>query len=131
MKKIRMLSIFFGFVLLGSVVLTAASEPVVRPVSIDVSLEKMRPDERGTDVRNIYTVTIDDTDTEEASDETYRIIYYLDDRFVEDFENQSLPFSFTRNFKGQKTGFHEIQIDLEDKEEIIVARGTVTVRVKR
>lgn len=102
--------------------------PLVRSVDIAVSTAKMKEDGRGTNVDNIYTFTVEDPG-KTAAGQTFNILYYLDDRYVEEFKSQTLPFSFTRNFKGQPDRAHDIRIDIEDQDLRIVGRQTVKINV--
>ena len=103
--------------------------PLVEPaVGMSVNLQKMEKDDRGTDVENIYTITVDYSGSR-AEGKTYNILYYLDGVYVEEFKGLMLPYSFTRNFKGQTDKAHEIRIDLEDKKLRIVGRQVASVNV--
>ena len=103
--------------------------PLINSVAISVSTQRMKPDDRGTDVSNIYTISVDCKD-KRNNGTSFNIFYYLDGVYVEKFNGQMLSFSFTRNFKGQLDKSHEIRIDLEDKDQRIVARQVVLIDVK-
>lgn len=102
--------------------------PYVQSVDMAVAVEKMAPDTRGTDVDNIYTFTLDYTDGIDRRS-TYNLIFYLDGVYGAEYKGIQLPYQFSRDFKGQLDGSHEIRLDLEDATLMIVGRKTVVVNV--
>jgi len=102
--------------------------PLVESVGLSVNVQKMEKDNRGTDVENIYTITVD-YQGKRAEGRTYNILYYLDGVYAGEFKGKMLPYSFTRNYKGQLDKAHEIRIDLEDSKLRIVGRQVASVNV--
>lgn len=102
--------------------------PLVANIGIKIILTQMKPDDKGTDVSNIYSVTVD-YQNKEPDGMPYNVIYYLDGNYVEEFQHQTLPFSFTRDFRGQLQKPCEIRIDLESPDLKIVGRQSATVSV--
>lgn len=103
---------------------------IISSAAIELRLTKEEPDQRGTNVENIYTITVDFADPDRNDGQSYWIHYSLDGQRIEIFKNQQLPFSLKRNFRGQLSGEHEIKIELEDPvADIVVASKTITVTV--
>lgn len=132
----RMLTgIFLGMALALPAGLTSAQEAPEQPealfvesVMIDVTARKMLADERGTDVENIYNFTVDYTDGI-ARESVYNVLFYLDEIYSAEYKNVKLPYRFSRDFKGQTDGSHEIRVDLEDGDLTIVGRKVIAVQV--
>ena len=106
---------------------TIVQQPLPVKGAIQVELVQMPHDDAGTDVRNIYTISIKNTGGELKA--PYAIVYILDGEPLEIFRNQPLPFSFKRNFKGQTPGRHEIKIIIEGQNELFLASQAVNVDV--
>ncbi len=102
---------------------------IQQPFSLKVELIKEPPDDKGTDVANVYTIRIQGVDSKAASQQAFTFLYYLDGRFAGKFSSQTLPFSFKRNFSGQTTGVHEIKIEIEGAGEEILASGKIKLEV--
>lgn len=129
MKKhlIGVLSVY-GVLAASPLVLSdEATRPLIQSVAVEVSTDKMKEDNRGTDVRNIYTIVVERVD--KKAEGPYNILYYLDGRYVEEFKSQTLPFSFTRNFKGQLDGAHEVRLDIENGDLKVVGRQVTVISV--
>lgn len=101
---------------------------VQQPMDISLTLQQMREDDRGTDVSNIYTISVDYTNQNNEGG-IFNLMYFEDGRYVQEFKGITLPFSFSRNYKGLTQGAHEVRIDLEDMDLRIVGRKTSTVTV--
>jgi hypothetical protein len=127
--KSRIVFIFFLLITLALPKAFAQTEaPLAANIGLKLTLTKMKPDDKGTDVSNIYTIAVE-YQNQEPDGLPYNIIYYLDGNYVEEFRNQTLPFSFTRDFRGQLEKPCDIRIDLESPELKIVGRQTATVTV--
>lgn len=101
--------------------------PLVETKAITLSTVKMQEDDRGTDVSNIYTIVVEQVDKESSG--PYNVMYFFDGVYREEFKDVMLPYSFTRNFKGQNDGQHEVRIDIETKDLRIVARQVTVINV--
>lgn len=99
------------------------------PALLELKLIKGEPDNRGTDIKNVYAIEINPLDKALGNMKGGAILYYLDGHFVEKFSSQTLPFSFKRNFSGQTTGVHEIKIEIEGANEEILASGKIKLEV--
>lgn len=99
------------------------------PALLELKLTKGEPDNRGTNIKNVYEIEINSTNQAIKNMKGCVILYYLDGRFVEEFKSQGLPFSFKRNFSGQIIGVHEIKIQMEGANEDVLANGTITFEV--
>lgn len=110
--------------------ITFAQEAVTQTESegIEVTVSKMPRDDRGTDVTNIYTFKVR-TKSGQATTTKYSIVYFLDDRPIEEFKDKVLPFSFSQNLKGQVSGTHLVKITLEDENDNVIASQIVNVEV--
>lgn len=85
------------------------------PFSINIHLSRNPNDMKDAKRRNIYTFYVVYPEHYKIVQEArYNILYYLDGRLDTTFQNQSLPFSFTQNLRGQLPGRHELRIDLQD-----------------
>ena len=102
---------------------------IITPFPIALSLDKESKDQRGTDVTNIYNLTVNFADAKYSNDNVYTIMYFIDDRPLEEFKGQRLPFTLKRNYKGLAEGDHEIKIDVEDGKGNVLATKTATVHV--
>lgn len=105
----------------------AEQAKLIETKAVTLSASKMREDDRGTDVSNIYTIVVEPVDQESSG--PYNILYFLDGAYVEEFKDEMLPYSFSRNFKGQNDGQHEVRIDIESKDLRIVARQVTVINV--
>ena len=128
MKKIMMMVVFF--VSLNAInygIFNTQSVDALNTFNITVKLTR----EPATDIerQDIFTITVDYAAPAATSGQTYNILYFLDDRFEEEFKAQSLPFSFKRNLRGQNTGTHTVRIDIEDNQDHVLASSTVGVDV--
>lgn len=103
--------------------------PVSKPVSFQFVLMKEKEDKKGTDVRNIYNITVESKDGSSKAGQPYRVLFFVDDRLEENFGKKPLPFSFKKNFKGFKTGGHTLQIKLEDDNDNVVMSENVVLDV--
>jgi len=61
----------------------------------------------------------------------FKILYYLDGVIAAEFNEQSLPFSFKRNFKGNKNGAHNIKIEVLDAVGNLVRQENFSIIVAR
>lgn len=102
---------------------------LIETVAIEVKAEKMPPDERGTDVENIFNFQVAYADAV-SRESVYNVLFYLDGNYTAEFKNVKLPYHFSWNFKGQSDKLHEIRVDLEDAQLRIVGRKTVDVNVR-
>ena len=111
----------------------APKQPVliITPFPIILNLDKESKDQRGTDVANIYNLTVNFADAQYANDNPYTIMYFVDDRPLEEFKGQRLPFVLKRNYKGLAEGDHQIKIDVEDGKGDVLATAAATVHVHR
>jgi len=98
---------------------TQDPEVLLPPDPFSITMSKMTPDDRGTDVTDIYTFEVAAA-TEDVPITGYMIVYHLDGRPVKDFPDSRLPFSFSRNLKGVTPGAHEIVVELEDDEDHVL-----------
>jgi hypothetical protein len=133
MKAILMVCsiILFSFNGTVSSAQTISTPQAVAPLfSISIKLSGESGDKKGTDVLDVYNVRIDFANKQDINSNAYNIIYYLDDIFQDQFKNQTLPFVFKKNFKGQRTGKHVIRIVLEDQKETQVAENSAVVYSK-
>lgn len=111
---------------------SAPPAPAEAAVTFPIKLQMIREplDEKGTDTTNIYTIQVDYAGPKGVVPQPCTIIYFLDDRFEEEFKNQALPFFFRRDFKGQLPGQHVIRIEIEDAKENNLATATLDINTK-
>lgn len=117
--------------------ISVAQEKSVQAADIIVSsnfplkLEARKPQiaVTGIDMRNIYDFTVDFDGDQYRTSAVYTILYSIDHQRVKEFENQTLPFSFKRNLKGQPAGIHTITLEIEDMEQNILARQETVINV--
>ena len=109
----------------------ATDQPVliITPFPIRLDLINEPKDDKGTDVSNIYNLAVNFADAQYANDNLYTILYFIDNRPLEEFKGQRLPFSLKRNYKGLEDGSHQIKIDVEDGKGNVLASNTATVHV--
>ena len=109
----------------------ATDQPVliITPFPIRLDLINEPKDDKGTDVSNIYNLTVNFADAQYANDNLYTIMYFIDNRPLEEFKGQRLPFYLKRNYKGLEDGSHQIKIDVEDGKGNVLASNTATVHV--
>ncbi len=124
MKNLSLSVFMLLFCALSANVLYAQS---VIPVTLNLVQEE--PDKKGTDITNIYTVEIQADQPADVEGRTFEIVYFLDDIVIQRFDQQTLPFSFKRNYKGKKPGAHKIRVELLDENGNKVAQKSVTVNV--
>lgn len=131
------LLILTSFLILGAATFSWTQEvekapPVIirQSFPLRVELTQWQPDEKGTDITNMYKINISAGPGADPSD-VYTIAWYLDGRRVEIFKNKKLPFSLDQNFKGLPTGEHEIKVEayLGEDDEHIFAQGSTKVSV--
>ena len=60
----------------------------------------------------------------------YTIIYYIDGRPIEVFENKTLPFNLKRDCRGLSKGAHTLSIKLVDQNEKVGIRS-IKIQVKK
>lgn len=101
--------------------------PANFPIKIELAPEP--PDKKGTDVTNIKRIHVDYADPNMANNAKFTILFYVDGLRVEELKNQPLPLDMKRNFKGWRSGSHEIKIVIEGGNETILASQTVKVNV--
>lgn len=106
----------------GSVIL-----PANFPIKIELSEEP--PDKKGTDVANIKRIHVDYADLKMANNAKFTVLFYLDGFLVEELKGQALPLDMKRNFKGWRSGSHEIKIVIEGGNETILASQTAQINV--
>ena len=102
---------------------------IITPFPISLELINEAKDDKGTDVSNIYNLTVNFADPIYANDNLYTIMYFVDDRPLEEFKGQRLPYSLKRNYKGLEDGDHQVKIDVEDGKGNVLATKTATVHV--
>jgi len=78
--------------------------------------------------QKIYTVSVEGQD-KKAPASQYLVLFFLDDVFVREFQNQTIPFSFDVNLDGQLEGSHDIRIDVEDGHDNILASATTRINI--
>ncbi len=103
----------------------------VAQTTFGIKLQAVRTSDTAPQRVNIFNFTVDYADST-AIDKTkkYSVRYFLDNRFDGEFKNQVIPFSFTRNFRGQAAGSHEVKIEVEDSGKNVLASGVVSVKVQ-
>ncbi len=140
MKKVMVagLVLIFGLISISLVITDSQAKEKDRSIQakekssradlrgVRLNIDKMKRDELGTDVQNIFVITVDPIG---SSQSTYTVIYYLDDLFVEEFKGRTLPFTFRRNLKGVTRGAHTIKVEIENDNNDIVATQEKRVRV--
>lgn len=108
---------------------TQQSVLIITPFPITLNLDKEPKDTRGTDVTNIYNLTVSFADPKYSSENLYTIMYFVDNLPLEEFKGQRLPFILKRNYKGLVEGNHQIKVDVEDGKGNVLATNTTTVHV--
>ncbi len=103
-----------------------------QPFALKLDMSNAPADSVGTDVSHIYIFTArnagaDAEEDENGNSQSYIVIFYLDDIFLEGFRDQTLPVSIKKNFQGLTTGQHRIRVDIEDNDNSgkVVATQTV------
>ena len=97
---------------------------------IKVDLAKIEKDDRGTDVRNMYTININFADKDFQTTETVNILCSIDGIADVEFKDKAVPFSFNRDFRGLTAGKHDLKIEIENKNKEIAASKTVSFSVE-
>lgn len=130
--KSHILKIFaFAFFLLGLAALEGTSFFVRSSfaegfaIAVNVSEDVLIESGQG----NIFTIEVAFAQNSGSSSEQYNVLYFIDDRFEEEFKGQGLPFSFKRNLKGQRAGAHTMRIDVEDPSGNVLSSSSVSVDV--
>ncbi|HOY10344.1 MAG TPA: hypothetical protein PLB05_09770 [Candidatus Omnitrophota bacterium] len=126
MKNICLFTLIFMLCIFSPFEAPAQSSP-----DIDINFVQEAPDDYGTDVRNIYRVDVVFATPGSATSDKFTILYYLDGVIAAEFNEQSLPFSFKRNFKGNKNGAHDIKIEVLDASGNLVCQGNFSIAVAR
>lgn len=105
--------------------------PAQSSPDININFVQEEPDDYGTDVRNIYRVDVVFADPGSATSDKFTILYYLDGVIAAEFNEQALPFSFKRNFKGKQNGTHNIKIEVLDAGGNLVRQENFSITVAR
>ncbi|MBZ0165888.1 MAG: hypothetical protein K8I00_03705 [Candidatus Omnitrophica bacterium] len=108
---------------------TVVSE--LRSQDIRVNTKKRPVDNKGTNVRNVHTITVDMQENLLSPDESYNLVYFFNGKPVWQFSNVRLPYTFTRDYRGQRPGTHTIKIDIEDDEGNVLATQSSSIQVVR
>jgi len=101
------------------------------PFPVKVGLSQPPKDNRGTDVRNVYTFDLDYQGAEFASENQYEIFCYVDERLVKTVKDQPLPFHMTENFKGYPSGEYAVKFVIEDKQDNVLAEKSIVIAVQK
>ncbi|HPB68779.1 MAG TPA: hypothetical protein PLT76_08035 [Candidatus Omnitrophota bacterium] len=125
----KTLFLFTLIVMLG--IFFPLEAPAQSSPDININFVQEAPDDYGTDVRNIYRVDVVFSDPGSAMSDKFKILYYLDGVIAAEFNEQSLPFSFKRNFKGNKNGAHNIKIEVLDAVGNLVRQENFSIIVAR
>lgn len=128
-NAIKLTVSFLVLCAISPLVFAQSNPPLVKVTAIKVIAKKMAPDERGTDVENIYNFVVDYAGQPQTK-QSYNLLFYMDGKYVTEFKNVTLPYAFARNFKGQADKPYEIRVDLETADLKIAARQTITINVK-
>ena len=114
---------------------TAAQPKAVASAPVEVELTKnfALADNKGTNVSQVYVFTAQNTRQNAKPDQQYIVIFYLDGEILEGFRDQTLPVSIKKNFKGLRTGKHEIRVDVEDNSNngAVLSSQTTTINIER
>lgn len=124
MRTLILLIIIFLSLTTSSRVAYATNE-----IGMSLTLTQMEPDFRGTDVRNIYTLGANVEDPNVTAGNTYDITMLIDGEWAENFDNQVIPFSVTRNFKAYVPGEHLISILVFDAKGSELANESISLTV--
>jgi len=112
----RKLVIFIGIGVLASAASsTAGSAEVFKAAPPVLEVAKMAPDDRGTDVSNIYIFQVNRPGGDQQNG-TYIIFFYLDGQLYKRFYDQRLPFTFVQNFKGLNSGPHQLKAEVGSRD---------------
>lgn len=128
MKRTNLLLSLVLAVMAPAAIYPQSEAVYIESVKMDVASAKMSQDDKGTNVDNIYTFTVDYQGKQLKAD-VYNVLYYLDGNYVEEFKNQKLPFTIKRDFRGQLDGAHEIRFDLETSDLKIIGRQKTVINV--
>lgn len=103
---------------------------IQQPFALKMDLIKEPPDDKGTDVSNIYSIVVAGLE-EKVSSSVYTIRWFLDDRYAGKFSGEKFPFSFKQNFKGLPGGRHQIRVEIYqgENDEDILAQASTEVSV--
>lgn len=98
-------------------------------LKINIEVAKRAPDEKGTDVTNIYNFTLTDASgvTNTAS---YVLVMSIDGEEKEQINSITFPYFIERNFKGLEAGTHQITMNIEEVGTFdLLAQESVTINV--
>ena len=93
--------------------------------TINVSIERYEDSTQAQ--QKIFMINVNSATL--SSNLSYTILFYLDNRYVQEFKNQVLPFYFKENFSGQLPGDHQIKIEVEDNNGHVLAAATVPLNI--
>ena len=101
--------------------------------NVQLIISQAPGDDKGTDVRNIFTLTAQDKNNDPALTRPYIVLFYVDGLLLQSLRGQTLPASITRNFSGLVPGAHEIRADIEDNSDNgqVLAKAKATITVKK
>ena len=133
LQKITVFCITVMVLLIAPVLAHADDSKEPAPIKSTLKAVPMAPDKVGTNVRQIYDLTVDCAVAQVPCNQQYIVIFYLDDVYLEGFRNQSLPMSFRQNFRGLTAGEHKIKADVEDNSNngVVLASETITIDVTK
>ncbi|MBZ0166147.1 MAG: hypothetical protein K8I00_05010 [Candidatus Omnitrophica bacterium] len=105
--------------------------PLTQITSTDLKMKarKKGPDGQGSQVKSVYTFTVDVKENLLAPDKVYVVVYYLDDEPMKQFEKVRLPFSFTMDYRGHRSGSHTVKLDIEDTEGNLLATQKTNISI--
>jgi hypothetical protein len=121
-RKIRSWSVLIWVLVFLSVALREAA-------ALGILVDAVKTTVINNASNKIFTVTVRSLEESQTLSGPLKVLYYLDDRFEEEYTVDVLPFSFQRNLAGQLSGVHTIRIDIEDGGENVLARQTTEVIV--
>jgi hypothetical protein len=108
----------------------ALSAPKAQGFKIKLSAEKAKKDRQGTDTAETHAFSVGFAEKDRTDTVGYTVIYFLDGQPLSQWTQQTIPFSFKRNFKGLEPGEHTIKIDVEDANNTVVATDSIRINVK-
>ncbi|MBF0384618.1 MAG: hypothetical protein HQL27_01975 [Candidatus Omnitrophica bacterium] len=126
------LCFFFSIVLLATVSFAqegVKESNIISPFPIKLEKINLPKDNRGTDTTNVYNIKVDFEGLEFKNDNQYTVVFFLDGQLLEVFKGVKLPYSFTRNFKGQNEGAHVIKIVVEDRSDNVLSEKQIEINV--
>lgn len=130
-KFIVTLNVFLTAFGLGQVFIppVQAQEKKLESKDVEFKAQKFRKDNLGTKVENIHTFEVKYKEKERKDENSYVVVFCLDDNEVQQFNNVRLPFSFDWNFRGMRPGSRAVKIKIEDNEGNLLATQESTVYV--